>query len=258
MKKTLVMILAVLMLLTLLVGCGSQPAPAPAEAPAQQETPTEPETPAEPEAPAEEVSTGPVTVIDGQGREVVLPDDYAKRAAVANRYNLELLRACGLIDCVVGVDDSIIENHVYWPEFTEADSYGSGSELNFEAIAELDPDVFITTYADDATVDTLAKFDIPVVVLVGYNVDMNASIDIIDQMFGQPEKSQAIRDFFHELSDEIAARTATIPEDQRVVAVWESIKEYSVANGKNDWGKMIERAGGINGFGDSYLPDNET
>ena len=266
MKKRIAMLLALIMLVSLLAGCGNQSAaPAATEAPAQSEpaaepaAPAEAETPAEPEAPAEpeqaEEPAGPITVIDGQGREVVLPNGYATRAAVANRYNLELIRACGLIDCVVGVDDSIIENHVYWPEFTEADSYGSGSELNFEAIAALEPDVFITIYADDATVDTLAKFDIPVVVVVGYNVDMNASIDIIDQVFGQPEKSQAIRDFFNELSGEIAARTENIPEGERKVAVWESIKEYAVANGKNDWGKMIERAGGINGFGDTYLGD---
>ncbi len=51
----------------------------------------------------------PVTFTDDAGHEITL-DKQVTRVAVSNRYNLELIRACGYIDRVVGVDDSIIEN----------------------------------------------------------------------------------------------------------------------------------------------------
>ncbi len=257
MKKTIAMLLALILLLGILAGCGSQsaePETTEAEEPAPTEAPVEPEDPEAPEEPAEPAE--PLTIIDGAGREVVL-EKAPERVAVINRYNLELIRACGLIDKVVAVDDSIIENAVYWPEFGPEDSFGSSSEINYEALAEFEPDVLITAFVSDDLVAALEPFGIPVVALIGYNVDMNSQIDVLDQLFGETEGSIALRAFFNELNDYITEVAASIPEEERKTAVWESIKDYSVAKASNDWGKMIERAGGINVFADAAFESSD-
>lgn len=210
------------------------------------------------DASSEDISTveGPITVIDAMGREVELPG-YATKVAVINRYNLELIRACGLIDKVIAVDDSIIENNVYWPEFKPEDSFGGSDDINYEALAEFEPDVVLTAFYSEDIEKALEPFGIPVVALVGYDINMNNSIDVIDQVFGKTEGSESLRAFFNEVNDEITAVAATIPDADRKTAVWESIKDYSAVKANNDWGKMIERAGGVNVFADVAFENSD-
>ena len=191
-----------------------------------------------------------ILVTDAVGRKVEL-SGLVEKAAVINRYNLELIRGCGYIDKVVGVDSSIIENHVYWPEFSEENSFGSQNDVNYEVIAEMEPDVVITAFYSEDMENALKAFNIPVVALIGYDQDINRQIDIIETMFGQSEKSVALRSFFNETSESISGIVAGIPEGERKTVAWESIKDYSIANGSNAWGEMMVLAGGINVFGDA-------
>lgn len=87
MKRTLALFLALTLSLSLLAGCGGQEAqstPAPTGTTAPAATPD-----------AEEPTTK--VVVDGLGREVEIPWPV-ERAVVANRYNSELIRACGAIE----------------------------------------------------------------------------------------------------------------------------------------------------------------
>ena len=243
MKKNLLCAAILLSLLVGLTACGGQTETmtSPLNTPAGQEAEKTPET---------------VTILDGTGREVEIVAPLT-RVAVVNRYDLELLRACGQIVKVVGVDDSIIENAVYWPEFAPENSFGDGNELNYEAIAELEPQALITPFVTDDLVAAMEPFGIPVVGLVGYNVELNGQIDVIESLFGPSEDSASLRAFFNEVNDTVAAIAAAIPEAERKSAVWESIKDYSVARSGNDWGKMIERAGGVNAFADAAFDNTE-
>ena len=260
MKRMLALFLAVLLLAALLSGCGSKQAeaPQPTAAPAPEtakpaDSPKATEAPKATETPA---PAQPIIVTDAIGREVELPGRLS-RVAVLNRYNLELIRACGLIDKVIAVDDSIIENHVYWPEFEAKDSFGSSNEVNVEALAEFEPEALITAFYSEDIEKSLAPFNIPVIALVGYDVNMNNSIDVIEQVFGQTEGSVALRTFFNAVNDSIAETSAKIPDEDRKTAVWESVKDYSAVKANNDWGKMIERAGGINVFADVAFENSD-
>ena len=197
-----------------------------------------------------------VTIVDAVDREVEIPAEVT-RVGVINRYNLELLRACGHIDKVVAVDESIIENHIYWPEFSEEQSFGSQSEVNYETIAELGPQVVVTPFYSEDVEKALAPFDIPVVALIGYDQDVNRQVGIVESILGETEKSAALRSFYQDLYDELSSVAATIPEEEKKTAVWESIKDYSIANGSNTWGEMIELPGGINVFSDASFESSD-
>ncbi len=256
MKRILALLLAALMLTAVLTGCGSTQAetPQPTAVPAP-ETAKPADTPKATEAPAP-APAQPITITDAVGREVELPG-YLTRVAVLNRYNLELIRACGLIDKVIAVDDSIIENHIYWPEFSPENSFGSSNEVNVEALAEFEPEALITAFYSEDIENALKPFNIPVIALVGYDVNMNNSIDVIEQVFGRTEGSVALRELFNETNDSIAMIAAKIPDAERRTAVWESVKDYSAVKANNDWGKMIERAGGINVFADVAFENSD-
>lgn len=158
MKRISALFLAVIISLSLLAGCGGggQTAdPAPDSAAVQ-----EPENPAGTPEPAGEPETKVVT--DGLGRQVEIPWPL-ERAVVANRYNSELIRACGAIDRVVAVDTNTAQDRVYWSQFDPEEAIGKGqSELNYEQIVALDAQVLITpkngTYEQDE--EMLAPFGI--------------------------------------------------------------------------------------------------
>ncbi|MBQ6603440.1 MAG: ABC transporter substrate-binding protein [Eubacterium sp.] len=263
MKKTLALILAAVLACGMLTACSgggsgtSQESSAPeAASSAASESSAVSET-----AGTSAESTAPeaaetILVTDAVGREVEL-SGLVEKAAVINRYNLELIRGCGLIDKVVGVDSSIIENHVYWPEFSEENSFGSQNDVNYEVIAEMEPDVVITAFYSEDLENALKAFNIPVVALIGYDQDINRQIDIIETMFGKTEKSSALRSFFNETYQSISDIAAQIPEAERKTTAWESIKDYSIANGSNAWGEMLVLAGGINMFGDASFESSD-
>lgn len=258
MKKLLVILLSVFMVAALIAGCGKTENNPPAvdenvEADAEPDVEADAEVDVEGE-PENEVSEK--TIVDAIGREVAVPESI-NRIAVINRYNLELIRACGFIDKVVGVDSSIIENHIYWPEFTEDNSFGDQSDINYEAVAKLEPEVLVTAFYSEDVEAALEPFGIPVVSLIGYDQDINRQVDIIEGLFGKSEKSEALRAFFNEVYDKIASTVESIPEEERHTAVWESIKDYSIANGSNAWGEMIVLAGGINVFGDASFESSD-
>lgn len=197
------------------------------------------------------------TLTDDLGRQITFAKPVT-RAAVVNRYNLELLRACGLIDLVVGVDDSIIENSVYWPEFAPEDSFGNQQELNYEKIASLEPDVVIlpASFYTDELESTMSAFDIPVVAVTGYSSDFIKQMDIIDTLFGNTSDSEALRSFYMEVSQKINSVISGIDEADRKTFCWESIKDYSIALSSNAWSEMVVAAGGVNVFGNASFTES--
>lgn len=256
MKKPITVLLGVVMAVALLAGCGN--AKTETNAPAaevktesqssesQEAESTEAESEESTSASAEtEAAEESFTVIDAMGREVTIPgaEGSLSKAIIINRYDLELMRASGRIDKVVGVDESIIENSVYWPEFQPEQSIGNQQEPNFETIAEMEPDVVVSAFVDDALTNALEPFGIPVVAVIGYDTDLDKQMDILDKLFGETEKGNELRAFYTEVRGTIEEIAAGIKEEDRKTAIWESIKEYSVVTGGNAWLDMMLKAG---------------
>ncbi len=158
--RLILTILAIVIMGLVVAACGGSSAPA--EEPVESSSPTPaPEEMQESTAePTEDIY--PLTLVDGMGREVVLPSPAQRIVSIAPS-NTEILFAIGAGDQVVGRD----EVSDYPPEALEVTSIGSTyGELNTEAILVLEPDlVLAATITSPEQVQTLEVLGVPVFLL---------------------------------------------------------------------------------------------
>ena len=220
----------------------------------------ETEKPAPAAEPTPEPAPAPYTVTDTQGNTVTL-EKVPERVIVINRYNTELLRACGHMDKIVGVDSSIVENNTYWPEFTaEYNIGGNGQQAtgnDYEVMAAMEPDIVLTRGISDELGNAMKALGVPVLHLDGANKDLIPQLDVIDAVFGQTEQSKLFRETYSELKAKLEQVGASIPEAERKSFVWESVKDYMVSGEKNVFAQMVERTGTFNALADTAFDMNE-
>lgn len=158
--RLILTILAIVIMGLVVAACGGSSTPA--EEPVESSSPTPaPEEMKESTAePKEDIY--PLTLVDGMGREVVLPSPAQRIVSIAPS-NTEILFAIGAGDQVVGRD----EVSDYPPEALEVTSIGSTyGELNTEAILVLEPDlVLAATITSPEQVQTLEVLGVPVFLL---------------------------------------------------------------------------------------------
>lgn len=162
------------------------------------------------------------TVVDDQGREVAF-DGPAQRAVVIGSFNVDLALALGARDQIVGIDAKTI-NELNYADFPEDLAVGAnGTELNYESIAEKNPEaVFIYRNHDWAeAAEQLDRFGIPVVVLSTWVFsEWDKSIDLLATVLGRQTEAKAVHQFTTDIGD-LLARTegvdpvATYYEDSK-------------------------------------------
>ncbi len=206
MKRIILPLLSILLCMALLLsGCGAgQPAAGPTEPQSSQSTGIE--------APA---GNETITLTDNMGRQVELPYPV-KTAVVANRYNSELIRACGAIDHVIAVDTNTAQDRDYWAMFDPANVIGKGqTELNYEKIVELNPQVLILPDNGSVTEaeEKLTPFGIKVFVISGYDTaDFKNQCDNIGIMFGVEESAQKFYNYFNDIQVYIETQLKDQPQ----------------------------------------------
>ncbi len=201
--------------------------------------------------------SGPLTITDGVGREVTL-DAPVTTAVVASRYNMELMRAMGNVDNVVGVDKNTAQDTVYWPQFGDDSVIGaSQSDLNYEQIIALAPQVLITpkngSYETD--IEKLAPAGIQVIVVSGYDTaNFTEQIDILGEVFGNEQGAKKVSDLFTSTMDSVAERVSGIEPKKTIY--WEYGDDFTTAipgTSNDGWHQMMVSAGGVNIFGDPTI-----
>lgn len=201
--------------------------------------------------------TATKVVVDGLGREVEVPWPI-ERAVVANRYNSELIRACGAIDRVISVDTNTAQDRAYWSQFDPENVIGKGqTDLNYEKIVELGAQVLITpkngNYEQD--IEMLEPFGIKVLVVTGWdNADLVNQIEAVGRIFGEEENAAALVEFYQKNQAMLDECTARVEEKKTVY--WEYGDPFTtcIPGTSNDgWHNMLVSAGAINLFGDEAL-----
>ena len=235
MKKTVSLLLALVMLLAL-AACGqTAPAPAPAEpaAPAAEEP-----------APAEEPITAEpaeITVTDMIGREVTVTPGSYTRVVCIGAGALRMYSYVGDVALLCGVEDidntSLAERPkmfdsvarpymlAYGESFAALPSCGVGGPqaqtAEAEKILACEPDIVISEYEDVEKEDALAEqLGVPVITLkMGpggvFDESFLGTLRLLGVVFGSEEKAEALVSFIESERAEIEKRTADIPEEEK-------------------------------------------
>ncbi len=190
-----------------------------------------------------------IRVTDDSGRTLAF-DKPIERVVVFNRYNAEFIRAVAGIGPIVGVDSWVTRDPTYWPNLKDGMLAGQGQrEPNYEAIVALEPDlvIFPRNGAWQQAIETLKPFDIPVLVLTGWDVLKHVSnIEAFGRLFGKPDRAAELNEFYTRHMDLLRERLAGVAP--KPVYLEEKTPFRSVLPGSG-WHDMIEAAGGRNIFG---------
>ena len=218
MKKTVSLMLALLMLLSL-CACGGG-----------NVTETEP---------AE--TSGEVTVTDMIGREVtVVPGSYT-RVVCIGAGALRMYSYIGDVSLLAGVEDidnaalserpmmfdAVARPYVLaWGEtFKTLPSCGVGGPMaqtaEAEKILSCNPDIIISAFEDVEKADALqAQLGVPVITLSTgskgvFDEKFYGSMELLGRIFGEEEKAAALVQFVQDEATAISARVADIPEEEK-------------------------------------------
>lgn len=192
-----------------------------------------------------------ITVTDNAGRSVTLPHPVT-RAAVANRYNMEVIQSLGVLDRVCGVDYGIYQDRNAYGEFAEDQVIGTNQRtLNYERIIELHPEVLILpdNGAWEDAEKKLSPFGIKVIVMNPYYTDHFEELyRLAGTVFGREQEADAFIRYFKEKLDYIETQLAGVPRKR----VYYEYKKPGWTTVPGDYFyKMVELAGGDNIFSDA-------
>ncbi len=221
MKKSISILLAVLLVMSLLAGCGQS---APAETPPETSAPAEDqqEAPAEAEAPAQETDGEVREFTDSAGRTVSVPAEVTKIAVSGPLSQLYALPLAG--DMLVGVSKSFAEDtRIYLPEeiysMTEIGQlYGGKGEMDLEALLAADPDVVIDIGEAKKTIkedmDSLSEqTGIPFVHIDATVATAPAAYKMLGELLGREEKAAELADYCQNILDTINEMMAKVDAD---------------------------------------------
>lgn len=208
-KKFLSLLLAALLAITVLAGCG-QAQPAPTAAPT-------------PEAPVAEAGTR--TITDGLGRRVEVPEQVERIVTLGNASRMAVYLQ--LTDKMVSVasgdrSESLfmaygVYNQEAWAALPQVSSGGYG-EINPEAILELEPDVILCTFEEDIVAnieDQLGRMVVAAPQGTLFGEDYELALRVFADACGVQQRAEDVIAMIHGCLDDLNARTAEIPDDAK-------------------------------------------
>lgn len=224
-RKTTVALLAALLSLVLAAGCASA-------------------------ATGAGSSGSSITVVDTEGRTVTVPQPLTK-VVVTEPSIAEVMRSLGLGDRIVGVHESMHDNP-FWPgRLGDLPQVATWSTVNYEKIAELQPQVVLSSTDSHGVVSNdehLAAFDMVDVKLSFRRPAVMADeIALLGQIFDVPDRARQLNDWIGQQLGGIEAKLADIPEGERpTVFVENHGGDYKTGGPGTRFYEQVVDAGGRN------------
>lgn len=196
-----------------------------------------------------------VTIVDSTGNRVEVPYPV-ERIACINPAAIEVIRALGAEDRIVGIDQFTKWNPDFNPELKDRPSIGMpmGMPPNYEKIIELNPQVVIS-YADPMWYypdleNKMKSAGIKVVRLDLYKPQSyDDDVKALGKMLGKEREAEDYLNFTRSYVDMIEKRVDIIPEEERMNVYFEFFMPYVAYSNGSGVDKLIEMAGGKNVFG---------
>ena len=212
-KKTLALLLAVVVLLGVLAGCGSKETPAPAGSEAAEAAQTE---------------SGMRTVTDVTGREVEIASDI-QTVACPGLPSTRMVVYAGAVDKIAGVtENEKMElacapcSDVFHDKFFDLPSIGSGwpnSEIYQEELVVLDPDAIILFTNEAAQADELQEqTGIPVLAVFATDFvdqDFVDTMNFLGDVFGTKAHTDELVAYVQDCIADLDGRTKDIPDEEK-------------------------------------------
>lgn len=253
-KRAALLLLALALLIpTVLVGCGTPATSAPATSPAATAgTATATKAPAATgaatatKAPATTGATGEtITVTDQVGRTVEIPKDV-QSVACAYGVATNLIVSLGASDKLVAMGFTSDFFNMVNPNLANVGTVGRG-KVDMEAIAKLQPDLFVHKAMDTETLEAVQALGIPT---IGISAESQEDISVVLTLLGQAlsmeDEAAALLAYYDTLMQKAKDLTADIPEADKKTAIVMGSEIGKVADGTMLQSEMIETAGGIN------------
>lgn len=208
-KKLFALLLAALLTITVLAGCG--------------QAQTAPEAEPAPAVPAAEA--GVRTITDGLGRTVEVPQQVERIVTLGNATRMATyLQLTDKLVSVASGDQSkslFMAYGVYhqeeWAALPVVASGGYG-EINPEAILEAEPDVILCTYEEDIVANIEQQLGMTVVAAPQgtlFGEDYELALRVFADACGVPERAEEVIAMIHRCLDDLNARTADIPDEAK-------------------------------------------
>ena len=200
-----------------------------------------------------EISGETRTVLDGTGREVIIPKKVDRVVSLVTGVT-GIFYEIGAHDKVVGVTQSLpYPTKYFYPESEDiAEDVGSIANINVEVVVGLKPDVVITTEFFITNAQVLEGRGIPVVAIrLNSAEDLLWNVRFVGSIAGKTNESNALAEKMENSIQEIADKTSSLNKTERKkVYVEHAGKTY----GESSWyTEFITKAGGINIYGDSPI-----
>lgn len=183
---------------------------------------------------------------DSLGRYIEVPEHPERIISMAPAIT-EILYKLEVDDRLYGVT-----SYCDYPEDTQFKTkIGGFSSPNIELIVSLEPDLIITSRDDQDVINVLESYDLTIVYITANSLDdIIGNIKDIGDLVDAKEKAEEITNVMEAKMNLITDKTGNLnPNDKLKVyfEVWETPKVV----GKNSFlDDMIDKAGGINIFGD--------
>lgn len=249
MKKSLSLMLALLMVLAMFAGCTKQNSPEPtAEAPSA-------ETPAE-------ATQFPLTVQDQLGNEVTL-EHVAERIVSGYYISSSTCIALGLKDKLVATEEKTDKRPIYKlaaPELIGTiGNVGSAKAFDLEACIAAEPDLVILPKKAKDYAATLTEMGIPAIVVNPESHEQLVEmVTLIGQLAGVEERAAALIARYDEVLSKVEALTANIADESKPTVYMCGTSSYLTTAPKDMYQASVITAAGGKNAGDILEGDSWT
>ena len=193
-------------------------------------------------------------VIDQAGREITVKKD-PQSIALSYRVVIRFLLGLDQGDKITGIGKSEPFLEKLQPSLANCTDVGKGV-ADIEALAQLQPDLFIHKAGDIRTLDAVSRIGIPAIgIEVETPEDMVTAIDLLGKVCGAEEKAQKLIGYYNARIEASQQLTAGLREEEKPTAIVMGTSIGKVADGSMLQGEMLERAGAVNCAADLEAPE---